>query len=362
MSYLFDCFFRSIARGPGINKYFEISRHKILQRFSVGIFILLFLPFAAYALAMGEIHSDSAWKYVGWACDSSAPGYQAVVEARRDDGVMLGRVVADRNSVTAISRDCASPHEFHGFELYVERKPEWVDGKVHEVIVYAIDQEEMPTRLNSFFVEFSGISVDVQSPKNAGDIVGRDLNYGQLGWLGHIGIWDGSHVIEVLNDNGSNKVFKNTWDNFKSRSSVWDTVTPRYPAHTIRTCWAYECDVNSNYSGGIKVSPAQAVVYRASQVQMIGSDYTVTVAFTTAEPAMIDYKQPGWKRKSLRGTYRCDTFVYDAFRASTDLDNSGVFPYREVYGMDGSWRRKVSGLYGFSVMLPTKVIEKIKSF
>lgn len=161
-------------------------------------------------------------------------------------------------------------------------------------------------------------------------------------WAGHIGVWDGSHVIEVLNESGFNKVSRNSWDDFRSRSSVWDTVTPKYPAHMIRTCWAYECDVNSNYSGGLKVSPAQAVVYRAAQVQTIGADYTITASFSTAEPMMKDYKQPGWRRKAVRGKYRRDTFVYDAFRASTDLDNSGVFPYREVYGMDDSWRRKIA--------------------
>lgn len=362
MSYLFDCSSRFIARGLGIIKYFQNPRRKILQSSAFGISIFLFLPFAAQALGMGEVHSESAWKYVGWACDSSAPGYQSVVQAKRDDGVLLGRVVADRTSATAISRECASPHEFHGFKLYIERKPEWVDGKMHEVTVYSVDQDENVTKLKSFMLEFSGVSADVQPPRYTGDIVGRDLNYEQLGWAGHIGVWDGSYVIEVLNDPGGNKVFKNTWAEFKSRSSVWDTVTPKYPAHTIRTCWTYECDVNSIYSGGLKVSPAQAVVYRAAQVQMIGADYTVMANFSTAEPAMKDYKQPGWKRKAVRGKYRCDTFVYDAFRASTDIDNSGVFPYREVYGMDDSWRRKVSSLYSFSTILPSKMMEKIKSF
>jgi len=365
MSHRFDCVLKFILCQRILNKKCEIlrySRRKFPQILALGIFVFISSPFAVHALGMGEVHSDSAWKYVGWACDSSAPGYQSVIQARRDDGVLLGRVVAEGSSTTTIPRACGSPHERHGFKLYIERKPQWADGKVHEVTVYSIDQDENVTKLKSFMLEFSGVSADAQRPRNLGDVVGRDLNYDQLGWAGHIGVWDGSYVIEVLNDSGSNKVFRNTWDDFKSRSNVWDTVTPNYPAHMIRTCWTYECDVNSNYSGGFKVSPAQAVVYRAAQVQMIGADYTITALFSTAEPTMKDYKDPGWKRKAVRGKYRCDTFVYDAFRASTNLDNSGVFPYREVYGMDDSWRRKVSSLYGFSTMLPNKVLEKIKSF
>lgn len=217
MSYLLGCSSRFSAHGLGIIEYFQNSKRKILLGSAVGISIFLSLPFAAHALGMGEVQSESAWKYVGWACDSSAPGYQSVVQAKRDDGVLLGRVVADRTTTTAIPHECGSPHEFHGFKLYVERKPEWVDGKVHEVIIYSVDQKKNSTKLKSFMLEFSGVSSDVQSPKNMGDIVGRDLNVSNLGAIGHLGIWDGSRVVEVVNeDKGPNKFFINTWDEFHS--------------------------------------------------------------------------------------------------------------------------------------------------
>lgn len=172
MSYLFDCSSRFIAHGLGIIEYFQNPKRKILQGSAVRMSIFLFLPFSAHALGMGEVQSESAWKYVGWACDSSAPGYQSVVQAKRDDGVLLGRVVADRTATTAIPRECASPHEFHGFNLYIERKPEWVDGKVHEVTIYSIDQKKNPTKLKSFMREFSGVAADVKSPKNMGALWG----------------------------------------------------------------------------------------------------------------------------------------------------------------------------------------------
>ncbi|WP_159917469.1 hypothetical protein [Pantoea sp. 18069] len=324
--------------------------------------LLMVSPVSAYALGMGGVDSTSAWTYSGWACNPSAPGYQNEVQARRDDGVFLGRVIADRSSKTPVPATCASPHQFHGFQLDIERKPEWVDGKVHEVILYSIDHNGNSTPLRTFPANFSSVSDGVNPPRNIGDIVGRDLNYVSLGWAGHIGVWDGSSVIEVLDERGYNKVYKNSWENFKSRSKAWDTVHPKYPGHMIKTCWINDCDVNQSRFAGMKVSAQQAVVYRATQVYMIGADYTITAGFTTAEPVMKDYNDPRWRRKAIRGKYRCDTFVYDAFRASTDIDNAGIFPYREIYGMDHSWRSKVSSLYGFTTMLPSKVMEKIRNF
>lgn len=363
MSYLFDCSSRFIAHGLGIIEYFQNPKRKILQGSAVGMSIFLFLPFSAHALGMGEVQSESAWEYVGWACDSSAPGYQSVVQAKRDDGVLLGRVVADRTATTAIPRECASPHEFHGFKLYIERKPEWVDGKVHEVAIYSIDQKKDPTKLKSFMREFSGVAADVKSPKNMGDIVGRDLNISNLGAVGHLGIWDGSRVVEVLNeDKGLNKVFRNTWDDFTRRTTPWNTVGPKYSGHMVKSCWSNICDINHNRVNSVLVSAQQAVVYRALQIYQIGADYSYTLAFTTAEPFMHDAKEPAWRREAIRGKYRSDVFIYDAFRASTDIAHSGIFPYREVYGMPHSWRDKVSTLYGMALTLPYKVFEKIRDF
>ena len=91
---------------------------------------------------------------------------------------------------------------------------------------------------------------------------------------------------------------------------------------------------------------------------LIGADYTLSPIFTTAEPEMKDYTQPRWKRPAIKGKYRCDTFAYDAFRASTDLDNITVLPYRYVYNMDSSWRSKVAGLYTSITTTPSKIMQK----
>jgi hypothetical protein len=44
-----------------------------------------------------------------------------------------------------------------------------------------------------------GSSPSASNPSYPGDVVGRDLNYPSLGWIGHLGLWDGSNVIEVVN-------------------------------------------------------------------------------------------------------------------------------------------------------------------
>ncbi|PYD06996.1 hypothetical protein DND62_31655, partial [Pseudomonas syringae pv. pisi] len=63
------------------------------------------------------------------------------------------------------------------------------------------------------------------------DIIGRDLNYPGMGWLGHVGIatrpmMDSSgmstpanQVIEILNEPVIGQI--NTIDNFKRRSPYW---------------------------------------------------------------------------------------------------------------------------------------------
>lgn len=57
------------------------------------------------------------------------------------------------------------------------------------------------------------------NPSKAGDITGRSLAVTGLGSIGHIGTWNGSQVVEVLNE--SPVIQYNTLNNFKGRSSYW---------------------------------------------------------------------------------------------------------------------------------------------
>ncbi|WP_232003208.1 hypothetical protein [Pseudoalteromonas piscicida] len=61
------------------------------------------------------------------------------------------------------------------------------------------------------------------NPTSVDDVVARDLSISGLGWAGHVGIWDGSKVLEVLND--GTVIRKNTLSSFKSASSYWGQST-----------------------------------------------------------------------------------------------------------------------------------------
>lgn len=324
----------------------------------------LFIVSPLNALAMGAAESNSVWLHSGWACDPSTPGYQAEVQAWRDDGLFLGRMIADRTPKTAISASCASSHGLHGFSLHIERKPAWTDGKVHEVTLYSVDRNGKSAPFHKFSAPFVSMLENVQLPRNMGDIVGRDLDskIEIAAKFGHIGIWDGSMVVEVLSDAGVNKVFRNNWDDFKSRTKPWDTAYPRYPDMKITTCWDKRCDIHPNRPGQEKVSAPHAVVKRATQVYMIGADYSILLKFTAAEPELYDFTNPEWKREAVRGVYRSDVFVYDAFLATADLHPGDFIPHREIEGMTKSWHDKVVSLYGFALTLPYKVMEKIRNF
>ena len=55
------------------------------------------------------------------------------------------------------------------------------------------------------------------NPFKPGDIVGRSLDVIGLGFIGHVGIYNGSAIVEVLNEKPVIQI--NTLDNFKSRST-----------------------------------------------------------------------------------------------------------------------------------------------
>lgn len=350
---------RGMRHGQAAGRGITHAAGKTLAGFSLAILSCS----GVHALGVADTNQISAWKYSGWACNPSVPGHQIEVQARRDDGAFLGRVIADRPIGSAAPSGCSSPHGAHGFELDVAQKPQLADGKTHSVTLYSVDHLGEATPFHTFSTMFAAAPADnVEPPRAPGDVVGRDLALPVVGGLGHLGIWDGKAVIEILNEGNDSKVFKKSWDDFKSRSPTWNTAHPRYPGHTIQTCWSKVCDVNSNRPGESRVSAQMAVVNRAQQVYLIGADYSYTIDFTTAEPNLFDYTDPSWHKRAVRGKYRSDAFIYDAFRASTDLENAGIFPYRQVFNMSDSWRAKVSGMYHFAAVLPYKMMEKIRAF
>lgn len=129
-----------------------------------GLSFAIFSFSSVHAMGMVDTEPTSAWSYSGWACDPSIPGKQTEVQAKRDDGQFLGRVIADRPRDSAIPSDCSSPHGEHGFRLDVARKPEWADGKTHNVTLYSVDRAGNSAPFHTFTTLFAAAPADVVEP------------------------------------------------------------------------------------------------------------------------------------------------------------------------------------------------------
>lgn len=144
-------------------------------------------------------------------------------------------------------------------------------------------------------------------PASPADIVGRDLDLFGLGHVGHVGIWTGEHVIEALNI-GGNAININSLADFKSRTRYWgaaflaglENLAPQ------RMCTDAAC------SYVITLNTRDAVVHNASLIQKIGADYTIADGYISARPACLPPACSRF-RHPVRGLYRCDKFVIDAF-------------------------------------------------
>ncbi len=129
-------------------------------------------------------------------------------------------------------------------------------------------------------------------PSGTGDVVGRDMAVRGLGVLGHVGMWDGSKVLEVLNE--STVIQKNTLANFKGRvTNYWGA---RYgkgnsPYKAVNFGWDQR-----NYSPS----------YKWTATYQVGKWVTKSVWDSSKRK----YVQ---KRVMQTAQYRCDTFVYASY-------------------------------------------------
>lgn len=126
------------------------------------------------------------------------------------------------------------------------------------------------------------------SPRNVGDLVARNLLIPGLGWAGHVGMWDGNKVLEVLNK--STVIQKNTLSKFKSESGYWHA---RYGKGTYRQ--------------------RSGAAYYGWRQRYYSPKYTTTANIT--EGGYVTRwkwsRSRGWYRARVRqnGKFRCDTFV-----------------------------------------------------
>ncbi len=313
--------------------------------------------------ALGYVNSASVDRYTGWGCDFSVPNQQVPIFLWRDDGKFLGSTVADLLREETVGAACGGSHSAHGFSLALPVDSRLMDNKWHKVRVYASQRGGL-TELNNSPVKvfFKKEGKDVPAPRLSGDVVGRDLQIPGISWAGHIGLYDGSKVIEVLSE-GVSVIQTNSWENFKSRSPTWNTIYTKFADnHMVRSCWTGSC-YSDNSTEDVSLAARYAVIARAYQVLLIGVDYTITTMAKMATPESRSLSYPYTVRPAQRGVYRCDTFVIDTFYATTELRNRKQFPQRQVSSIPASWASKIANLDAtLSLVLPLTVFKKIRDF
>jgi len=168
-------------------------------------------------------------------------------------------------------------------------------------------------------------------PTKIGDVVGRELDTKVGALLGHVGMWDGKNVVEVLNV-PKNAVNYNTLANFKSRTVYWGSVSPNIPNYVVYNCFKVNCpNTILAPKGVVETVSSRLALYRyARQQYEIGSNYTIKPNYERAYPA-----DPAYKAR--RGTYRCDTFILAVYSSTIPFGNS----YQTGRPVNKTWEKRV---------------------
>ena len=154
---------------------------------------------------------------------------------------------------------------------------------------------------------------DIKSkPKAIGDIVARDLNIPMLGTFGHLGFWDGSKVMQVMNQPG-NVIQKASLTSFINGSQV----NPHY--------WG------ARYGRGSYRTRLRAIQAGWRQRQF-RPEYTTSFSYREGKK-VTRWRWIGWWWKRVTeivpAKFRCDTFVLYSYRkAGLNLYTSTPTPTR----------------------------------
>lgn len=145
----------------------------------------------------------------------------------------------------------------------------------------------------------------IGDPRLPADVVGRDMADPILGPLGHIGIYTGSGILEVLKS--SSVIEVNSLANFKSRSKYWGA---RYGYGYPQASSIISAGLSQrSYSPSYTLSPFWVegkVIYKCTQYNKYGQCVRQTSSVQ-------------------RASFRCDTFVNYAFwkGMNRNLTNAG---------------------------------------
>jgi hypothetical protein len=184
------------------------------------------------------------------------------------------------------------------------------------------------------------------NPNNPGNIVGRDLDVAGLGAIGHVGVWDGNEVAEVVNGQSNAARFVSI-ESFKGATRYWGVSRPAIPGGLLSLmCFNTVCST-SNPSGWERIDYRASIQKRARQIRAIGADYTLVPSNTRLAYPRRDLSA------AIRGLYRCDTFVPDVVGQTRYRDNPNA--------VESNWWRHVNSIEN-GVMLPLTIYNRFAEF
>lgn len=157
-------------------------------------------------------------------------------------------------------------------------------------------------------VSFVGV-VSAGDPKAGADVVGRDLSVRGLGALGHVGVWTGTSVLEVLNE--GTVIYQNTLKNFKGKSAYWGAkygVGASKSAQIVSAGWGQR-----NFS---PVYTTTAQWREGGVTQKVCTKYNKAGVCTSQKTTV------------TTALFRCDTFVDFSFKKGNgaSLVNAAILP------------------------------------
>jgi hypothetical protein len=167
-----------------------------------------------------------------------------------------------------------------------------------------MDKSIKNVALSFFFIVLLFTNANLALARWAGDVIGRDLNVTGLGSLGHIAMdaqefsasLRSSLFLEVLNEGAI--IFKNTYQNFKSRSKVW-SGGERYWAPCEQTCsHSWKAAISSGW-----------------EQRNWSPSYTLAAAWVEGKMIKVNGK---WVRQNAK--FRCDSFVIFSYRKGINRD------------------------------------------
>ena len=162
----------------------------------------------------------------------------------------------------------------------------------------------------------SSVSSFAGNPSSVADVVGRDIDQA---YAGHIGMWTGSKVLEVLSNRGT--IFENTLYSFQNQ--------PTKDRKGLKAYWGAK-------AANITAYKKQQVINFGRSQKAYNPQYTTSFSYTEGGIGQycIAYGRYGtcakYKTYPINATFRCDTFVQWSYLKGAGFKPSGLLP-RNVY-------------------------------